>query len=262
LEPATEAPRAGVSGCFPAHLTTAGRRRVDQCAALLLPSGLLFVTEFSAISNAQNVPVEETVAVPYSAYVAEASQRFRIPEGWIRAVMQVESAGQPGAVSTAGAMGLMQIMPDTWADLRVRYRLGRDPFDPRDNILGGTAYLREMYDRFGSPGFLAAYNAGPGRYRQHIVDGRPLPRETRDYIAKLLPMIGLVAADGTTTEVAPSLDWRAASLFVGRSRRNPTANPAQITAGSSTTSATPPEHDARSSEALFDRGFVVHARDE
>jgi soluble lytic murein transglycosylase-like protein len=154
---------------FPAQLTTARRRRAARCAALLLLSGLLFVTEFSAISNAQNVPVEEAAAVPYSAYVAEASQRFRIPEGWVRAVMQVESASQTGAVSTAGAIGLMQIMPDTWADLRVRYRLGRDPFDPRDNILGGAAYLREMYDRFGSPGFLAAYNAGPERYRQHLV---------------------------------------------------------------------------------------------
>jgi hypothetical protein len=71
-----------------------------------------------------------------------------------------------------------------------------------------------MYDRFGSPGFLATYNAGPERYRQHLVDGRPLPREARNYIAKLLPMIGLAAADGTTTEVAPPLDWREAPLFV------------------------------------------------
>jgi hypothetical protein len=247
---------------FPAELTTARRRHTALCAALLLLSVLLFGTGFSAISHAQNVPLEEAAAAPYSAHVAEASQRFRIPEAWIRAVMQVESAGQTGAVSTAGAMGLMQIMPDTWADLRVRYRLGRDPFDPRDNILGGTAYLREMYDRFGSPGFLAAYNAGPERYRQHLVDGRPLPRETRNYIAKLLPMIGLAAADGTTTEVAPSLDWREAPLFVGRSRRNPTANPAQRTPGPPATLATPPEHDARSTEALFDDGFVPHTRDE
>jgi Transglycosylase SLT domain len=246
---------------FATQLTTVRRRRAAQCAALLLLSGLLFGTGFSAISHAQNVPVEEAAAAPYSAHVAEASQRFRIPEGWIRAVMQVESAGQTGAVSTAGAMGLMQIMPDTWADLRVRYRLGRDPFDPRDNILGGAAYLREMYDRFGSPGFLAAYNAGPERYRQHIADGRPLPRETRNYIAKLLPVIGLAAVDGTTTEVAPQLDWRAAPLFVGRSRRDLTAIRAQTTPGSSATSATPPENDARSTEALFDGGFGVQAGD-
>jgi len=245
-----------------AQLTTARRCRAARCAALLLLSGLLFGTTFPTVATAQDLPVEHSVAAPYSAYVAEASQRFRIPEGWIHAVMQVESAGQTGAVSTAGAMGLMQIMPDTWADLRVRYRLGRDPFDPRDNILGGTAYLREMYDRFGSRGFLAAYNAGPERYRQHLVDGRPLPRETRIYIAKLLPMIRLAAVDGTTTEVAPPLDWREAPLFVGRSRRNPTADPAQRTPGPSATSATPPEHDARSTETLFDGGFGVQTRDE
>jgi hypothetical protein len=112
------------------------------------------------------------------------------------------------------------------------------------------------------PGFLSAYNAGPERCRQHLADGRRLPRETRIYIAKLLPMIGLAAADGTTTEVAPPLIWHEAPLFVGRSQRNPAANPAQRTAGTSATSAAPPEHDARSTEALFDGGFVVHTRDE
>jgi hypothetical protein len=112
------------------------------------------------------------------------------------------------------------------------------------------------------PGFLSAYNAGPERYRQYVVDGRPLPRETRIYIANLLPMIGLAAADGTTTEDAPPLVGHEAPLFVGRSRRNPAANPAQRTAGSSATSTTLPAHDARSTEALFDGGFGVQARDE
>jgi hypothetical protein len=95
-----------------------------------------------------------------------------------------------------------------------------------------------MYELFGWPGFVAAYNAGPERYRQYLVDGRPLPRETRIYTAKLLPLIGLAAVDGTTTEVAPPLDRREAPLFVGRSRRNPTANPAQKNPGSFATSAT------------------------
>jgi soluble lytic murein transglycosylase-like protein len=160
---------------FPAQLKTARRRHAVRCAALLLHSGLLFGTGFSAISHAQNVPLEEAAAAPYSARVTEASQRFRIPEAWIRAVMQVKSAGQTGAVSTAGAMGLMQIMPDSWAGLRVRYRLGRDPVDPRDNILGVAAYLREMHDCFGSPGFLATYNAGTERYRQQLRTVAPCP---------------------------------------------------------------------------------------
>ena len=113
-----------------------------------------------------------------------------VPEHWIRAVIRVESRGAVRPVSPAGAMGLMQIMPGTWAELRVRYRFGADPFDPRDNILAGTAYLREMYDRYGSPGFLAAYNAGPGRYEDYVARGRALPAETRAYVAVLAPLVG------------------------------------------------------------------------
>ena len=82
--------------------------------------------------------------------------------------MHVESGANQRAQSQKGAMGLMQIMPKTWTELRARYRLGADPYDPRDNILGGAAYIRELYDRYGAPGFLAAYNAGPGRYERHL----------------------------------------------------------------------------------------------
>jgi soluble lytic murein transglycosylase-like protein len=124
-----------------------------------------------------------------SATISEAALRFGLPERWIRAVMGVESAYQPRAVSSAGAMGLMQVMPATYADLRGRYGLGADPFHPHDNVIAGAAYLREMFDRFGAPGFLAAYNAGPARYLQHVADGRPLPLETRAYVAKLTPAV-------------------------------------------------------------------------
>jgi len=82
-------------------------------------------------------------------------------------------------------MGLMQLMPGTWATMRRRHGLGPDPHDPRDNILAGAAYLREMHDLFGYPGLFAAYNAGPGRYAEHLRTGRPLPAETRAYIAQL-----------------------------------------------------------------------------
>ncbi len=94
-------------------------------------------------SSAQGASMDVIrTADPFAAYVAEAGQRFRFPVNWIRAVMRAESAGEVRAVSSAGAMGLMQIMPQTWADQRVRHRLGSDPFDPRYNILAGTAYLR------------------------------------------------------------------------------------------------------------------------
>ena len=60
-------------------------------------------------------------------------------------------------------MGLMQVMPQTYDTLRAQYGLGDDPYEPRDNILAGAAYIREMYAIYGAPGFLAAYNAGPDR---------------------------------------------------------------------------------------------------
>lgn len=108
---------------------------------------------------------------PFTAFISEASKRFAVPEHWIRAVMRVESGGKLRARSQKGAMGLMQIMPKTWAELRARYSLGSDPYDPRDNILAGTAYIRELHDRYGAPGFLAAYNAGPSRYEKHLASG-------------------------------------------------------------------------------------------
>lgn len=215
-----------------------------------------------SVTFAQRASVERPAADPYAAHIAEAAQRFRIPERWIRAVMQVESAGRVRAVSSAGALGLMQIMPETWTGLRVRYRLGRDPFDPRDNIIAGTAYLREMYDRFGSPGFLAAYNAGPGRYEEHLATGRTLPRETRAYMVMLLPMIGLASPNGTTTIVPAPPDWREAPLFVERSNSRSTAHPVQE---KRQTYAGPPTPRARKDDALKaqpDGVFVAQSRDE
>jgi soluble lytic murein transglycosylase-like protein len=151
-------------------------------------------------------------------HIAEAAQRFGLPPHWIRAVIAVESAGDPRAVSRAGAMGLMQVMPGTWAELRAANGLGSDPFDPRDNILAGTGYLRAMYDRFGSPGFLAAYNAGPGRYAEHLATGRPLPRETRDYVATLAPIItGEAPVPSAPQPRTATADWRDAPLFAGGS---------------------------------------------
>ena len=82
-------------------------------------------------------------------------------------------------------MGLMQVMPATFAELSARYGLGSDPYEPRANILAGAAYLREMYDRFGPAHFLAAYNAGPGRVDEHLRTGRALPGETQRYVEAL-----------------------------------------------------------------------------
>jgi soluble lytic murein transglycosylase-like protein len=131
---------------------------------------------------------------PWGPYVREASLRFDVPEQWIRAVMHQESGGEEYLngqliTSNAGAMGLMQVMPDTYDELKDQYELGDDPYDPHSNILAGTAYMREMYDIYGSPGFLAAYNAGPNRLDDYLSNSRPLPDETRHYVAVIGPEI-------------------------------------------------------------------------
>ncbi|WP_343521280.1 lytic transglycosylase domain-containing protein [Sphingomonas sp.] len=155
------------------------------------------------------VPVDAVTR--WRPYSREASQRFGVPLDWIERVMRAESGGRTHLhgrpiTSRAGAMGLMQIMPGTWAELRARLRLGADPHDPRANILAGTFYLRLMYDRFGYPGLFGAYNAGPARYAAWLADGRPLPAETRAYLAQ----VGAGGEPAAAPEKAP----QRATLFV------------------------------------------------
>lgn len=137
-----------------------------------------------------HVQSEPSLMATVKSTIAEASRRFGVPERWIAEVMQVESRGVPSAVSPAGAIGLMQVMPSTYARLRLRYGLGPNPYDLHDNILAGAAYLREMYNRYGAPGFLAAYNAGPGRWEEHLSGARRLPEETQRYLSRLGPVVG------------------------------------------------------------------------
>ena len=131
--------------------------------------------------------------------------------------MRAESFGAVHAISPKGAMGLMQIMPATWADLRQRYRLGANPYDAHDNIIAGAAYLRELHDRYGAPGFLAAYNAGPARWEYHLATGRPLPMETQAYLARLAPVVGRSAPDDAVPLASIVRSWSEASLFVAHS---------------------------------------------
>lgn len=152
-------------------------------------------------------PVSVAADDPVGEAVREASGRFGIPASWVTALIRVESAGDARALSPKGAMGLMQVMPGTYADLRRQHGLGPDPWDIRDNILAGAAYLRELQDRYGPDGAFAAYSAGPARYAEHLATGRPLPAETRAYLARL-------AGDGPSSAVTP--DWRQAPLFAGR----------------------------------------------
>ncbi|RUX07311.1 lytic transglycosylase domain-containing protein [Mesorhizobium sp. M2A.F.Ca.ET.037.01.1.1] len=164
---------------------------MDRVTLLML--GMIAVTPCACSASTGAEPVAISLSPQlgkWQQFVAEASQRFRVPESWIYAVMDAESSGRTvldgrPITSRAGAMGLMQVMPKTYRDMRVEHGLGADPYNPRDNILAGTAYLRAMYDRFGFPGLFAAYNAGPERYDDHLQRGRPLPSETVDYLRKL-----------------------------------------------------------------------------
>lgn len=155
----------------------------------------------------------ESAGGPFASYVTEAARRFDVPAHWIDAVMAQESGGDVRAVSSQGAMGLMQIMPETWEYLRSQYALGDDPFDAHDNILAGTAYLRELHDRYGSPGFLAAYNAGPIRYEEYLMTARELPVETQLYVAALAHLMGAPQADGRVAIVRRETPWQESALF-------------------------------------------------
>lgn len=186
-------------------------------SVLILLGGLYVTCILPVTAPAQSSPaITPTARGRYETHIAEAARRFRLPTAWIRAVLGAESAGDRRATSRKGAMGLMQIVPDTWSDLRVRYRLGADPYDPHDNIIAGSAYIRELVDRYGSPGWIAAYNAGPGRYEESL-QGRRLPRETLAYVAVVASAIGNA---GTTKALNPAISvspsWRHAPLFAGQ----------------------------------------------
>ena len=147
---------------------------------------------------------------PWGPYIREAAARFQVPGHWVRAVMHQESGGEQQATSPVGAMGLMQVMPATYDGLRVRYQLGDDPYDPHNNILAGTAYIREMYDRFGAPGFLAAYNAGPDRVDSYLAGRAVLPDETVNYLAAITPNLGTAVPRSGPFAVASAHSGRAA----------------------------------------------------
>lgn len=231
-------------------------RIVASFAVTMACSGTPAITLAEPIERRSGERANAVAAQSIDIFIADAAARFGIPEQWIRVVMQAESAGNPRAISSAGAMGLMQIMPGTWRELRAQHGFGADPFDQRDNILAGAAYLRAMYDRFGSPGFLAAYNAGPGRYAEHLHTGRPLPRETRTYLARLAPLIGSAAAmpmqpNGATL----TMDWRDAPLFTTGVDREPgavsTDREASTTLPPSAPSPGEINNDSPSSDGLF-----------
>ncbi|MDO7843570.1 lytic transglycosylase domain-containing protein [Sphingomonas immobilis] len=165
-------------------------------------------------------PAQAETVADWRPFVTEAAQRFGVPVAWIEQVMQAESAGRStlngrAIISRAGAMGLMQLMPATWTDMRRQLGLGANPFDPRDNILAGTCYLRLMYDRFGYPGLFAAYNAGPGRYQDYLAGRARLPNETIAYLQSV--------TGRSRTDRPPAPDVPKPGLFVALATLAPPA---------------------------------------
>jgi soluble lytic murein transglycosylase-like protein len=143
-------------------------------------------------------PVEPTARERFDDIVVEHASRHALRADLVRAVIQVESGYNPWARSAKGAMGLMQLMPATARDLGVR-----DAYDPAENIRGGTAYLRQLLDKYSGNEelALAAYNAGSGAVDRY---GRRIPpfRETRDYVRKVGSASGKL---GTAERQGPKL---------------------------------------------------------
>lgn len=183
-------------------------------------------------------PAPAAADEPWAGVVSEAAQRYGLPEAWVRLVIRMESGGDVRARSPKGAMGLMQLMPQTWRQLRAELGLGDDPYEPHDNITAGVAYLRSLYDRYGAPGFLAAYNAGPARLDAYLLRERPLPAETVRYVTSLAtavsgqatgaparpPTVFAIRHDAATVDAAPATPARD-SLFAVTGSSDP-AQPA------------------------------------
>ncbi|MBI5162431.1 MAG: transglycosylase SLT domain-containing protein [Magnetospirillum sp.] len=166
---------------------------------------------------------------PWRPLIAEAAREFGISDAWIGAVMRAESGGRAMVdgrpiTSAAGAIGLMQVMPATYAEMRLRHGLGPDPAEPRDNIRAGSAYLRAMVDRFGCPAAFAAYHAGPERVEAHLRDGRKLPAETESYLFTLAAQASGRSQTPNGEAILPP--WR--RLFVGLTAASTAGSDAQI----------------------------------
>ena len=182
------------------------------------------ITTCATIRESRCEPQSETslsAADHLDGITAEASERFGIPAAWIRAIVRVEISRNAHTPSRKDGVGLSQLSPERWTELRHRYALGTNPSDLRDSILAGTAHLREMYDRYGSKDFLATYIMGPTSYDEHMKSDAPLPEETQAVVADLgrLIELGLKDVVGSTTR-AKVISWRKAPLFVAQTERS------------------------------------------
>jgi len=187
IAPATAAPRVAKHVSHPAR-HAAPAKPVAHPATSAAPPRSVFAQE-QAMSPTQLIK-------RWSGNVQGAAHRFGVPVLWINAVMRMESGGrtmlsegQP-MVSDRGALGLMQVLPGTYDEMRQQYKLGPDPFRPHDNIMAGAAYLRWLKGKYAFPALFAAYNAGPQRVDDLLAHGTALPAETQAYVAGISKILG------------------------------------------------------------------------
>ncbi len=169
---------------------------VSVMGALLLAGGVPD-TESPPPPVSPAVRAQQAEGQNWTEEIAGAALRTGLSEALIRQVMDAESAGVAKAVSPKGAIGLMQLMPETYREMAADLGLGPDPFNPRDNVLAGAVFLKKMLDRFGSPDFLAAYNAGPQCLDEVLAGLRPLPAESREFMEKVAAQFGIADAGST-----------------------------------------------------------------
>lgn len=146
-----------------------------------IPSNLSYQPEVLVSSISTYAPTTSIASSNYDEIIKRASEAYNVPEKLISSVIKQESNFDPSATSTAGASGLMQLMPGT-----AKYLGVKNIFDPEQNIMGGAKYLRQMLNQFDGnlETAVAAYNAGPGAVKKY--DGIPPYKETQDYVKKVL----------------------------------------------------------------------------
>jgi soluble lytic murein transglycosylase-like protein len=186
--------------------------------SLLAPSSGAFANPIAAVASSARSAFEKEQALSpaqlmdrWAPLIKEASRRFGVAEAWIGAVMRMESGGRTllddkrPITSNAGAMGIMQVMPETYQQMRQQYGLGADPYDPHNNVLAGTAYLSWLYGKYGFPKLFAAYNAGPGTIEAQSAGARKFPEETRAYVSGIARILGAPSEPSQPTELIATL---------------------------------------------------------
>ena len=169
-----------------AYLNQAPQRAAEEPAPVVAPPQDTSEVEAPKATSTRHKAVNPGL---YKSVIEGLASKYDIPSKLLMSVIHSESGFNPNATSSAGAIGLMQLMPGTARDL------GVDPTDPMQNLEGGTRYLKQQLDRFGSvPLALAAYNAGPGAVKKY--GGVPPFKETRDYVDKVMEGVGKYADGG------------------------------------------------------------------